>query len=140
MSLRPKLKRTNHTIEIRCPEDLEYDSYPGALAQIMTNLIINTLIHGYDNGDEGRIIIDVKVDHNYLIVKYSDEGKGIEKEVLDRIYDPFFTTTRGHGGSGLGLHLVHNLVTQRLKGSIRCESEIGQGTTFYIHLPIKVDP
>ena len=136
-SLRPKLKKTKHSIEIRCPEDIEYGSYPGALAQVMTNLIVNSLTHGYDEDDEGHIIIEVNSDNDYLVLRYSDDGKGIPEKFMDRIFDPFFTTTRAHGGSGLGLHVVHDLVSRKLKGTIECTSEMDQGTRFTITLPLR---
>lgn len=138
-SLRPKIKNTKHIFGIECPEGLEFDSYPGALAQIITNLIINSISHGYEKNDEGHIIIKVTRDNNHLFLNYSDDGKGIDNEILEHIFDPFFTTTRAHGGSGLGLHLVYNLVSRKLKGTIKCKSEPGKGTTFSITLPIKVD-
>ena len=138
-SMRPKIKNTRHIFEIECPEGLEFDSYPGALAQIVTNLIINSISHAYEKDDKGHIIIKVTRDNNHLFLNYSDDGKGIDDEFLKRIFDPFFTTTRAHGGSGLGLHLVYNLVSRKLKGTIKCKSKPGKGTTFSITLPIKID-
>ena len=140
LSLRPKLKKTKYIVSIQCDETIVLDSYPGAFSQVITNLILNSLLHAYpEDNDEGRLVISVSKKHNSLILKYADDGQGIDQDILDRIFDPFFTTKRGQGGSGLGLHLVYNLVTQKLKGSIECESKTGKGTTFIISLPIDVD-
>ena len=136
LNLRPELKRTSHAIEIHCDEELSLESYPGAWSQIVTNLVMNSLIHAYDDGEEGTLIFEIKQSDSQIIFHYSDDGKGIDKERLSRIFDPFFTTRREGGGSGLGLHIVYNLVTQKLKGRIRCESEAGVGTRFTIELPV----
>ena len=135
-SLSPRLEETKHEIIVICPEPVELKSYPGALAQIITNLVFNSLIHGYDSDDEGRITIKVTRNNEHISLMYSDDGKGIAKDIQERIFEPFFTTKRGQGGSGLGLHLVYNLVTQKCKGSINCESQDNAGTTFHIKLPI----
>ncbi len=134
-TLKPKLKFTKHSIEIKGNESLILDSYPGALSQIITNLIVNSLIHAYSSKDKGSIVIEFQASKQEIILSYSDDGNGISKENLEKIFDPFFTTKRGQGGSGLGLHLVYNLVTQKLKGSIECESKIRVGTKFTITLP-----
>ncbi|MBF0542310.1 MAG: PAS domain S-box protein [Nitrospirae bacterium] len=137
MSLKPKLKQTTHEIEIECPETLELDSNPGAIAQIITNLIMNSLLHAFNEGVRGKINLSCKKRGDYIILQYSDNGNGIPEEHLKKIFDPFFTTKRGTGGTGLGLNIVYNIVTQTLKGSVKCESKIGHGTTFIFELPIK---
>jgi PAS domain S-box-containing protein len=139
MSLRPKLKQTTHEIEIQCPEALEMESNPGAFAQILTNLIMNSLIHAFDEGVRGKIIISCEKKEDNIILRYSDNGNGIPEEHLKKIFDPFFTTKRGSGGTGLGLNIVFNIVTQTLKGNVKCESKEGQGTTFIFELPIKLE-
>jgi signal transduction histidine kinase len=137
ISLRPQLKKTLHVITIQCSEDIELESNPGALGQIITNLIMNSLIHGYDEkSDKGNIIISCVKINNIILLKYSDDGKGIPEENIHKIFDPFFTTRRGSGGTGLGLHIVFNIVNQNLKGTIKCESQVGHGSTFFIELPI----
>lgn len=138
LSLRPRLQKTKHKVTVNCPEDFEMDSYPGAFAQVITNLLINSLNHAYDDGDSGTIHIDVSVNSEEAVVKYSDDGKGISQEDQKKIFDPFFTTNRSQGGTGLGLNIVLNIVNQTLKGKISCESEIGKGTVFQINLPLKV--
>ncbi len=135
LSLRAKLKQTRHQVEIQGSEQLTLNSYPGVLSQIVTNLIINSLIHAYEPETAGRIAIAFHQDETQFQLEYSDDGKGIPPESLNRIFDPFFTTKRGQGGSGLGLHIIYNLVTQKLSGTIYCESQLGQGTKFIIKLP-----
>ncbi|MDM8526567.1 AAA family ATPase [Anaerolineales bacterium HSG24] len=133
-SLRPQLKQTAHEIVVEGNELIELDTYPGALAQIITNLMMNSVKHGYDEGESGRLQISVGQETNKVIIHYSDDGKGIPSENLPRIFEPFFTTARNRGGTGLGMHIVYNLVTQKLGGMIECESVVEQGTTFVITL------
>ncbi|MCL1467533.1 trifunctional serine/threonine-protein kinase/ATP-binding protein/sensor histidine kinase [Argonema galeatum] len=138
LSLRAKLKTTKHKVEINCDENLTLDSYPGALSQIVTNLVMNSLIHAYESEDSGRIVFNIQPDGENIIFEYTDDGKGIPPENLSKIFEPFFTTKRGQGGSGLGLHILYNLVTQKLNGTIKCESKLEMGTTFIIKLPIQI--
>ncbi len=136
ISLRPRMKRTDHTVTVRCPETLEVDSFPGAFSQVITNLLVNSLIHGFEEGASGRILFDLSLDsEDRVLFRYSDSGRGMSEEVRKRIFEPFFTTARGQGGSGLGMHIVYNLVTQTLDGSIECESAPGEGVTFTIRFP-----
>jgi predicted ATPase/signal transduction histidine kinase len=130
LSLRPELKRTRHRVSILGDPDLRIRSYPGALSQIITNLVMNSIIHAYGPEDAGEIRLAFHTDDDHIVVEYSDDGRGVDPAVLARIFDPFFTTRRDLGGSGLGLHIVYNLVTQRLGGTIRCDSAPGQGTRF----------
>lgn len=136
-SLRPKLKKTRHGVEVRCPGDLTLDSYPGAFGQIVSNLIMNSLIHGFDAIPEGRIRIEAWPEGKMLRFRYRDDGRGIDPDKIERVFEPFFTTRRGKGGDGLGLHIVYNLVTQRLGGRIHCESAPGGGVTFTIRVPLE---
>ncbi len=135
LSIQPQLKKTDHQITIECDENLSMNGFPGALSQIITNLIMNSIIHAYNPGDQGHISISVKIKDNKTILLYTDDGKGMNSRVLSKIFDPFYTTKRGHGGTGLGLHIVYNIVTQRFKGTILCKSQPNQGTTFEISLP-----
>jgi signal transduction histidine kinase len=137
ISLKPKLRTTHHQVEIRGDEAIALNSYPGALSQIITNLVMNSLTHAYSREDAGHLVFDFKQEGEQIILEYSDDGKGIPKENLSKIFDPFFTTKRGQGGSGLGLHIVYNLVTQKLNGTIECESQVGVGTKFIIKLPLE---
>ncbi len=137
LSVNPKLKKTKHTVQIDCAEGIQVDTYPGALSQVITNLIMNSLVHGFDDNDAGRILLAVEVRDGAFILLYRDDGKGIAEQNVPRIFEPFFTTKRGQGGSGLGLHIVHNLVTQTLGGSIACESQIGVYTQFTLRIPLR---
>lgn len=136
LSLRPRLRLSALTVQVDCPADLELESYPGALSQVLTNLVINAQVHGFPNNEPGTIRIAVSFDRAHWQITFSDDGRGIPPEHLPHIFEPFFTTRRGHGGSGLGLHIVHSLVTQTLGGRIRCSSRPGEGTTFVIDLPL----
>lgn len=136
MSLGPKLKQAHHKIDVLCPADLTVDSYPGAVAQIVTNFITNSLLHAYDEGAVGRLQFDISQRDGWVTFVYRDDGRGIPAEHLGRIFDPFFTTRRGSGGSGLGLHVVFTLVTQMLDGRIRVKSEPGRGVEFEIGFPV----
>ncbi|WP_247894411.1 ATP-binding protein [Azospirillum sp. B510] len=136
-SLHPTYKaRTALTIAVDCPADLELDGYPGALSQILTNLIMNALVHALDPDQPGRITIAARpLDGDMVELSLGDDGNGIAPEILPKIFDPFFTTRRGSGGSGLGLHIVYNLVTGRLHGGIGVESRPGEGTRFTLRFP-----
>jgi len=138
LSLHPSLKKTHHNIIVHCDDDLEIDSFPGAFAQIITNFILNSLIHAYDPDDVGQIVITIVEDGRGLVrLTYSDDGKGMGKAVMDKIFEPFFTTKRGMGGTGLGLSILYNIVKQQFNGTIQCISELGQGTTFVIDFPME---
>ncbi|MEG4593274.1 ATP-binding sensor histidine kinase [Microcoleus sp. F8_C2] len=137
--LKPKLRNSKHSIEIKGDTKIAIDSYPGALSQVVTNLLMNSLIHAYEPGESGQLVFDWQQEGSRLSFEYSDDGQGIPPENLSKIFEPFFTTKRGQGGSGLGLHIVYNLVTQKLKGEIECKSEVGAGTKFIIKLPLQID-
>ena len=135
-SLTPKLKkRPELTVEIAGDDDVRLNSYPGVLSQIVSNLIMNSLRHGFEPGQSGKIRLQFAVKHDQLRMTYRDSGKGVDAAVLKKMFDPFYTTRRAEGGSGLGLYIVFNLVTQKLKGTIKCESEQGHGIAFFINIP-----
>ncbi|MFA6901346.1 MAG: PAS domain-containing sensor histidine kinase [Desulfurivibrionaceae bacterium] len=135
LSLRPVLKNTGHRLEIFCPDDLELNSYPGAFSQIVTNFITNSLAHAYDEEEVGSLLFDIGLQGGNVMFRYTDDGKGTTEDQLSHAFDPFFTTNRKKGGSGLGLHIVYNLVTQKLLGTISCESKPGKGTAFVLLFP-----
>ncbi len=134
-SLRPQLRKSRLQLELSCPEDLELDTFPGALAQIITNLVINATMHAFGKNEEGSIHIDVEQQQESVVLIFRDNGKGISREQLDKIFDPFYTTRRGQGGSGLGLNIVYNLATQQLRGTLNVDSELGKGTVFRLSIP-----
>lgn len=137
VSLRPRLKKTAHRVLIHCDAELTMDSFPGAFSQVISNLVMNSLIHGFEDKETGTIEIEVlaEMDQPHIKLLFRDDGKGMSAEHLSRVFDPFFTTKRSSGGSGLGLHIVYNLVTKTLAGTVVCESAPGQGTTFTMVLP-----
>lgn len=138
-TLKPNLKRYKVSVILDCDEGIHLESYPGAFSQIVTNLIMNSLLHAYTPEEQGRIKIEVKEKEEHLIICYNDNGKGMSDDVKKQIFDPFFTTKRGNGGTGLGMHIIYNLVTIKLQGKINVESEEGVGTTFNMILPKKID-
>lgn len=136
LSLSHEIKKRNHEIDLICDEELSIESYPGAFSQIITNFIMNAMLHGYEIGESGRMRLEVQKKDKQLTISFSDNGKGISSEIQSKIFEPFFTTKRGSGGSGLGLHIVYNLVNTKLQGKIYCVSGIGYGTEFNIIIPL----
>ena len=113
------------------------DSYPGSFSQIFNNLILNSLLHAYDYEDTGTISIIFSGDGTNLKMIFSDDGRGIPAKNLDQIFEPFFSTAHDKGGTGLGLNIVYNIVTNTLCGSIKCESTESKGTVFTITIPLE---
>jgi signal transduction histidine kinase len=136
-TLSPRLKHTEVKITVDCPDNLEIDSYPGAFSQILSNLVINSLEHGFDKPAKGNIKIRFNLTGENLVWKYEDDGKGIPPDILPRVFEPFFTTSRATGGSGLGLHIVYNTVTALFSGHISLSSVLSQGVKFTITIPLK---
>ncbi|MDS4040618.1 MAG: PAS domain-containing protein, partial [Candidatus Competibacter sp.] len=135
-TLRPQFKHTAHRIELDIPAGLELDSYPGPLEQVVTNLVTNSLIHGFAGIEAGLIRIGaVLLGSDRVQLDYADDGIGIPETILKRIFEPFFTTRLGQGGSGLGLYIVYNLVTGVLGGTVRVCGKPGHGTVFTFVLP-----
>lgn len=135
MGLAGQLKREGHEAELDCPEHLVIDSYPGALSQIVTQLLGNSVLHGFTGSSKGRIRISVRESEEGIELTYRDNGVGIPTEHLNQVFDPFFTTRRHDGNSGLGLHLVYTLATRRLLGRVSCESRPGHGVRFTFIFP-----
>jgi len=135
-SLAPNFKKTQHTIDIDCPDDLSIKCAPGVLAQILTNMIMNSLIHGFEDTPKGMIKLTISEQGNNLIIDYCDNGRGIDQEALKYHFDAFFTTRRGKGGSGLGTHIMFNLVTQTLGGNIEASSQLNRGIQYKITIPV----
>lgn len=134
-SLQPKLKKTPLSLAIDCPSEIVLDSYPGAFAQVITNLTLNCVEHAFEPDVPGQILIRARLDGDMVELHVEDDGKGIAADVLDRIFDPFFTTRRGQGGTGLGLNIVYNLVVKQFGGVITVASTPGKGTHFTLRIP-----
>lgn len=140
LSLHPKLKKFNHTINIYCDKDLAVFCSAGALVQIITNLVMNSIIHGFENMTQGKITISAEARDNSIHLCYEDNGCGMSKDDISKLFEPFYTTKRGMGGSGLGTHIVYNLVIQGLKGHISASSRLGFGLKYYIDFPMNNAP
>ena len=136
MSLKPKLKRFQHEITVEIDNGVEIYCDPGIISQIVTNFVMNSLNHAFSADEVGHITMtaEIKGDKFYFI--YTDDGHGIDQGIIKRLFEPFVTTKRGQGGSGLGTHIIYNLVTQVLGGQIHCDSEPGQGVRFEITAPM----
>ncbi len=135
-SLRPVLKKSPIALSIDVPDGLMIDGYPGSYGQILTNLFLNAATHAFPDGRAGAITITARprgIDD--VEISFADDGAGMTPEVQRQAFDPFFTTRRNDGGTGLGLHIVYTLVTQQLGGRMMLQSKPGQGTTFRIIMP-----
>jgi signal transduction histidine kinase len=136
MSLRPGIRKQNLTLNVECEPGLIMNSYPGPYGQVLTNLFLNSVAHAFPGGAAGEVNIEVRASGaNHVEVLYSDNGCGMTPDIRRRAFDPFFTTRRDEGGTGLGLHIVYSIVTSRLGGQIHLESEPGKGTRVQMILP-----
>jgi two-component system, NtrC family, sensor kinase len=138
LSLSPQFKKTAQTIRVIGDDTLTIVSYPGILAQVVTNLVTNSLLHAFTPEQPGQLQFQIRQMFSQVVIEYSDNGSGIAADIISRIFEPFFTTARHKGGTGLGLHITYNLVTQKLNGTISVQSQVGQGTQFTIALPSSV--
>src|SRR6202043_2231173 len=135
-SLGPGLKRASSGLSADLPDGLAIDGYPGSYGQILTNLFLNAVNHAFADGRSGTISISARPrGHDDVEIIFADNGAGMTPDVQRQAFDPFFTTRRNEGGTGLGLHIVYNLVTQQLGGRMMLDSRLGQGTTFRIIMP-----
>ncbi len=137
-TLKPAFKHKKINLILECPDDILLNSYPGAYSQVFTNLIFNSIKHGFKGSDEGTISIGVKIQDKTLILDYYDNGCGIGSEELAHLFTPFYSTEHNRGGSGLGLSVVKNLIEKTLSGMITCTSEPNQGMGFHIELPLNL--
>ena len=135
LSLQPKLKGRPVKVEVDCPRDLLMDSFPGAVSQILTNMVVNSLVHGFEREQPGHIRIRAALEDETVVFDYGDDGAGMDEDTLSKLFDPFFTTKRGNGGSGLGAHILYNLVTGALGGTLKVESSPGQGLRYHLRFP-----
>lgn len=134
--LHSSLRKTPFTLELEIPADIELDSYPGPLGQVFTNLVNNSVAHGLDGRDEGHMLCFAQKQGDHVLIVFEDNGKGIPPEIINRIFEPFFTTKFGQGGSGLGLSITFNIITNVLGGEIRASSAAGHGSRFEISIPL----
>jgi len=137
ITLRPTLKNTPHVVSNEINDSISFDSYPGPLGQVLTNIICNALVHAFQNDVSGRITLKVdSITSDYVKIVVSDDGVGIKPEDISHVFDPFYSTRFGQGGSGLGLHICYNLVTGILGGKISMESDVGVGSRVIIDIPL----
>ena len=135
-SLMPNIRQQGHEVSVEGDENIQLKTYPGALAQIVTNLTNNSLVHAYPDGQSGQLNWRIELkEEEKLIIEYEDDGCGIAKAELEKIFEPFYTTARNQGRTGLGLHIVYNLVTQKLLGTIWVQSQVGQGVKYTLSIP-----
>jgi PAS domain S-box-containing protein len=134
-SLRPAIRRKPWTIDVDCEDGLVLDTWPGAIYQVVVNLVMNAIVHGFAGRDRGAIRIIARSASEGVVLEVIDDGCGMGEEVRRRAFEPFYTTRRGQGGTGLGLHIVWQLVTRTLGGRIDIDGEPGVGTHFRIVLP-----
>jgi len=136
-SLHPGLRKSQLSLTIRILDSIIMDSYPGPYGQALTDLVTNATIHAFNDGQGGNILIEARpLDGEQVEITVSDDGKGMAAEVVQRAFDPFFTTLRSEGHTGLGLFVVHNIVTQHLGGRIEFTSALGSGTRFRMTIPL----
>lgn len=135
-SLHSQLKKTKISVKKEIDENLQIHSNPGAISQILSNFIMNSIIHGIPKEQEGVIVISIRQDNDNFILQYKDNGKGMDQKTKEKVYEPFFTTNRENGGSGLGMNIIFNLVTQKLHGTIDLETSQNNGVLFTIQAPL----
>lgn len=137
-TLSPKLKTSGHCVQINCPDDITVTSYPGAFSQVIINLIMNSLMHGFEGISRGNITIQAEQLNGEITITYSDDGIGMSEEVTENIFTPFYTTKQGSGGTGLGMHLVKTIVEQTLQGNIKVQPS-AKGCTFVITISVSIN-
>lgn len=136
-SLKPQLKKGGHTISIESPDAIRLNSYPGALAQVLTNLVMNSVLHGFKDRTAGHISIEAKQDGDIICIDYRDDGCGLSEEQREKVFEPFYTTARSASGSGLGMSISYNLISNRLGGQLAC-MQADWGAYFRITFPASV--
>jgi two-component system NtrC family sensor kinase len=134
-TLRGPLKKNHVSVDFQCPDSIVFEHYPGDLGTILTNLVMNSLIHGYVAKDEGTITIAVKDKVDTVAIDYRDDGSGIADSIINQVFDPFFTTARNSGGTGLGLHIIRSIIVDRHGGRIDLDGGEGRGVYFKILMP-----
>lgn len=134
-SLTPVISKTMHHINIVEREEIKITCDPGDISQILTNIVMNAITHAFTNIEKGNVIIDIRKQENSVYMVCKDNGVGMSSATRDKVFEPFFTTNRDNGGSGLGMHIVYNIVAQKLKGTIKCDSD-HSGTCYTIIFPI----
>ncbi|MCW8831781.1 MAG: HAMP domain-containing histidine kinase [Colwellia sp.] len=128
----------NIQVHLQCPDNIKVNTYPGPIYQIISNFINNSLLHGFEHQTEGNITISVTIANSKATLVYLDDGIGMSHEILTKIFEPFVTSKRNQGGSGLGMNIVYNLVTQVLEGQMTCQSSPGNGIEISLSFPVEI--
>jgi signal transduction histidine kinase len=139
-SLKPSIEQAKVDVQFHVADDIEVESYSGVLSQVVTNLIMNSILHAFEGRQNNKITFDATLNTSFktLEIRYTDNGIGMSDDVLNKIFEPFFTTRRGRGGTGLGMHITFNLVTQKLGGEIHIESTEEKGTEVWLRFPVGI--
>jgi len=132
-----QVRRGGHVLEIEVAPGIVMDSYPGPLGQVLINFVNNALLHAFDGPGGTMVLAAAMSGAERVRIEFRDDGRGIAAEHLSRVFDPFYTTRMGQGGTGLGLNIAYNIVTTLLGGTIRVESTPGMGTAFILDLPLR---
>tara|TARA_R110001592_G_scaffold59660_12_gene181117 strand:+ start:1411 stop:3792 length:2382 start_codon:yes stop_codon:yes gene_type:complete len=135
LHLAPNYRRSGHQVLLDCPPDISIRTVPGGISQVVINLLANSLIHAFTSDQKGHISLSVRQSSSGVVIRFSDDGIGIPEQDQKKIFEPFYTTRRSAGGTGLGLHIVYNTIIRQLQGRISVSSQPDQGTTFEISLP-----
>lgn len=135
LSLKPSIKRGNHSVHLCCNEDIEIKCNAGLLSQMFTNLVLNSIIHGFEGIEAGKIDIVITVNGGNIEINYQDDGIGMNEDSIKKLFEPFYTTKRNSGGTGLGAHIIYNVINQGLHGTLEVKSDENQGLKYRILLP-----
>jgi signal transduction histidine kinase len=137
----PAVKKQIENVEITAPDVIQSFTCAGSIAQIFTNLIMNASVHAFEGMDKKdcKVTINLEQDGDHVQIVFSDNGRGMSEEALGRLFQPFYTSKRDRGGSGLGCHIIQTLTTKTLGGSVKCVSAVGKGTSFILRLPLEVE-
>lgn len=135
-TLKPSLKRYPHALQVDVPEKIAMDSYPGALGQVVINLVNNAYLHAFEEGTRGTVRLTARLEHDLVLLELADDGVGMTEAMQAHIFQPFFSTKIGQGGTGLGMSIVDNLVKKTLGGRLKVQSAPGAGTVFRLELPV----
>ncbi len=138
ITLKPKLKLGSYTINLNCPNEININSYPVVFYQIMLNLINNSINHGFSKDNRGTVDIDIVIKNEHLMLDYKDNGSGVSLNIIKTLFEPYVTTAKDKGGSGLGTAIIRSAVEDTLKGDIKFHSEPNKGVHFIIRFPVEL--
>ena len=135
LTLRSKTKKISVKIDVKCADNIILNTYPGFISQILINLINNSILHGFKDTLEKSISISIEEIENNIAITYIDNGEGIKDEIIDKVFDQYYTTKKNAGGTGLGLYIIKKIIIDKLKGNISVKKEQEKGVCFLINIP-----